>query len=274
MKKTFMILALAMVLVLTLCLSFGKLTVKAKESNEAVKIEASIDGDTVTLKLVAVTDIENFGGLDLGDTDTDVVGVEYDTDAFTYSSHSLLSGANGDYFPETGRLTLGTSGDTIPAGTELFVLTLKVTDSYTKGEAYDFTFNFCQAYDTDLEDYDWMTDSLTATIQEEEDTTEEDTTEADTTEADTTEADTTEADTTEADTTAEETTAAETTAAETTAVETTAAETTAAPETTEADTIPPTGDNSHMTLWYIVLAASVVGLGGVVLAGSKKRKED
>ena len=167
MKRNRKVLAIALTLAMVLHTWIGGTAVHAENpvNNDYVTLTAEKSGDTATLKLTTAKLIEGFGGLDLGDN-AGTTGVVYDEDIFTYKSSSMIAG-NGGYFDETKRFTLGTDGSDVPAGTDLFVLNFTVGSGYTAGETYSFTFNFSEAYNYDLDDYeDWRGTSLTVTLHE------------------------------------------------------------------------------------------------------------
>ena len=233
MKKTYRILAVMLMVLLgtTVAMSFMG---SVKAANDYVELQAEKSGDTVTVKLVALQSISNFGGVEFD--------LSYDKDVFTFTGKEDT--LNGTYNTEEDFYSCGGLVDLVEGDT-IVTLTFSVGEAYEKGQAYDFTMQFSEAFEGtgDMADYDWKNDQLTATIQEEEptttpeETTPEETTPEETTPEETTPEETTPEETTPVETTPEETTPEETTPEETTAEETTP-EATTPEETTPEETTP------------------------------------
>ena len=148
-------LLLAVLMVVT---AFGTTAVYADPAIN-VGITATKVGDTVEVVIAPEADLA-VAGINLTYT--------YDRTAFTFASCTTPVASSVVHNPATGLITCDrTENVIIPAGEPLIKIVFNTTDAYNAGTEYAFSVNFAEAYDENVENYDWIGSDMTVTYSEE-----------------------------------------------------------------------------------------------------------
>jgi pilin isopeptide linkage protein len=154
MKK---LMACAVALVMVLTTVFAGMTT-AYAADAAVELQTAKSGDNVTVSLVAKSDF-NVGGLE--------GTFSYDANAFTSAGEVTSDLLEVNENASTGKIMLDTGSNLdIKAGDVLAVWTFTTADAFAKDTDYTFTFQLEDAYNFDLDSYDWAEETLTVTYNE------------------------------------------------------------------------------------------------------------
>ncbi len=148
-------LLLAVLMVVT---AFGTTAVYADPAIN-VGITATKVGDTVEVVIAPEADLA-VAGINLTYT--------YDRTAFTFASCTTPVANSVVHNPTTGIITCDRAENVIiPAGEPLIKIVFNTTDAYNAGTEYAFSVNFSEAYDENIENYDWIGSDMTVTYSEE-----------------------------------------------------------------------------------------------------------
>ena len=148
-------LLLAVLMVVT---AFGTTAVYADPAIN-VGITATKVGDTVEVVIAPEADLA-VAGINLTYT--------YDRTAFTFASCTTPVANSVVHNPATGLITCDRAENVIiPAGEPLIKIVFNTTDAYNAGTEYAFSVNFAEAYDENIENYDWIGSDMTVTYSEE-----------------------------------------------------------------------------------------------------------
>ena len=149
----------SILLTLTMVLSlFCGVTAHAAVSDVETKVEKN--GDTVTVDLMAKKDMD-FGGL--------YVIYTYDEDVFTYEGAQVRVGDNVTENKNINYVGADTAGKTaVSAGESLITLTFKANDKFAKNTDYKFSVKVEEAYDANLDAYDWEGETYEGVCREDE----------------------------------------------------------------------------------------------------------
>ena len=148
-------LLLAVLMVVT---AFGTTAVYADPAIN-VGITATKVGDTVEVVIAPEADLA-VAGINLTYT--------YDRTAFTFASCTTPVANSVVHNPATGLITCDRAENVIiPAGEPLIKIVFNTTDAYNAGTEYAFSVNFAEAYDENVENYDWIGSDMTVTYSEE-----------------------------------------------------------------------------------------------------------
>jgi|GEM_PF-6694629 len=151
--------ALLLALLLTVSVP-GVMTVGAAATD--VELTAAETDGGVTLTLWARTDFAGVGGLEFS--------FDYDAAAFAYASiSSPVDGAPSVNQEVNSVSILSEQGVPVSAGSALAELKFTKKEGFVKGTDYTFTLHVTQAFNADVEPFDWAQESYYAHYSEEPD---------------------------------------------------------------------------------------------------------